>query len=193
MGELLALESPRKQIRSKVITWFDMEFWRPPLRNVESAAFKAPLQEIKIWNCVALSCRFLFAAFSLGLTVEFFFVFLSFPSVHMKVCNASCLKTWEKLSKFNMTDFIVPDSTCVCSLWREKHVRKICSHRRSGSVSSVIAPFRPSLVSYQSRLLKRLALQHEAPSATALGMGGSPSLLALHPRHTSSSSADTNS
>lgn len=171
MGESLALESYHKQIRSRFITWFDTEFWRAPLRNVESAALKAPFQEIKIWNCVALSCRFLSTGFFLGLAVEFFFFFLSFPSVHMKVCNASRFKTWRKLSKFNMTDFIVTGSTCICLLWREKHVRKIYCHWRNGSVSSIIAHFYPPLVSYQSRLLKKLALQHEALSAIALQDG----------------------
>lgn len=78
--ELLALESYHKWIRSRFITGFGTEFWRNSLRNVQSAALKAPFQEVRTWNCVALSRRFLSTGFSLGLDAEFFLFFPSFLS-----------------------------------------------------------------------------------------------------------------
>ena len=88
----------------------------------------------------------------------------------MKVCSTSRLKTWGKLSKFNMTDFRVTGFSCIYLLWREKHVRKIYCHWRKRSVLRIMAHFYPSLVSYQNRLLRRLAPQHRGLSAWALRM-----------------------
>ena len=53
-------------------------------------------------------------------------------------------------------------------------MRKIYCHCRNGSVPRVIAHFYPPLVSYQNRLLKRLALQHGGLSASVLWDGPHP-------------------
>lgn len=56
--------------KNRVIAWFDMDFWRAAVRNGESAALKAPFQEIRVWNHVALSRCSLLTGFSSGLAVE---------------------------------------------------------------------------------------------------------------------------
>lgn len=109
-GELLALESHRRQIRSKVITWFDTEFWRVSLRSVESAALEPPFQEIKIWNRVALSCRFLFTGFSLVFAVKSFFFFPFFPQCTLE--GLQCF-TLEDLRKTESIQFDWLHSHCL--------------------------------------------------------------------------------
>ena len=53
-------------------------------------------------------------------------------------------------------------------------MRKIHCHCRNRSVPRIIAHFYPPLMSYQNRLLKRLALQHGGLSASALWDGPYP-------------------
>lgn len=109
--------------KKELITWFDTEFWRTPLRNVESAAVKAPFQEIRISNRVALSWRFSFHKLFLRPCPGVLFLCLPFSPQ----CTYECLQcaTHEDLWK---TEYIQYDQ--LRSYWLHMHLlavkRKAC-------------------------------------------------------------------
>lgn len=131
--------------------------WEGSLRNVENVAWKAPFQEIKIWNCVAFFCLCTFHRLFLRPCCSVLYSFHSFPCGCKKVCNTSRLETWENgvNSIWLTSEALGP--LCICWMQKRKkgHVRKIHQSERK-SVPPVKLLIFSHLCALQSIWLKRL-------------------------------------